>query len=59
MTLGNYSTSDLVDELERRRFKKIFVSPYDTYKLDIVPQPCSVGDYIEGEGPVVILIIED
>ena len=59
MTLDKYSTSDIVDELERRGFKKVMVNPYDTYTLDIVPQHGSVGDFIEGEGAVVILIIED
>ena len=59
MTLDKYSTKEIVEELERRKFKTITINPYDTFSLDIIPQPCSIGDFVKGEGPVVILIIDD
>jgi hypothetical protein len=59
MVLNEYSTEDIVEELKRRKFKSIMINPYDAFSLDIIPQPGSVGDFIKGEGPVVILIIED
>jgi hypothetical protein len=59
MNISDYSTKELVQELERRNYKSIFVEPRDAFTIDIEPQHGSVGDCIKGEGAITILIIED